>query len=596
MKRVSLLLLLAVAGLTASARPAAPEAATGAACTLPSTKPVWIDFADGSVPFWEQFAKPGIVAAASNFIYPAQIRARGAKTVYFDLNFTRRTGTPTEPADPATVVDRANRLYTYASNALACSHPVIAENELQGASTLTPWSVGNAQYRANVLSFLRTLAARGARPVLLVSSVPYTGGEAADWWRQVAQVASIVREVYFGAPKMYKLGVVQGSRTIRQMFRAGAGDFISIGIPPSKVGIMLGFQTTTGSGGREHLQPASKWFELTKLQALAARTVARELGLASVWSWGWATWTVAENDPDKQTNACVYLWTRNPKLCDAPRIAGPQLNTDLTAGQLIFPPGSRCTVNGNPVRWDVAASISRLTQDPQPAFTAAYGRAVASSYAQVKTKAILDAEKAVIALHFGGSRAAYTAALRHDRASVAIARGIIGDELRRAQIQARLSVGGPSTSEIQSYYDAYAAAPVRLVKVKPAAPWLGGTTRGFALGATAPPRVFTLRNGQQAKLRTMTGVFKVKAVGPTVALAELPLSKAHKPIVTALVSLARDTAYQNWLLQREQAAQAQALCWRDQLPAIEVVPLTDYLPYLALDSGAAASTATIAGG
>jgi hypothetical protein len=305
---------------------------------------------------------------------------------------------------------------------------------------------------------------------------------------------------------------------------------------------------------------------------------------------------VAENDPDKQTNACVYLWTRNPKLCDAPRIAGPQFNTDLTAGQLIFPPGSRCTVNGNPVRWDVAASISRLTQDPQPAFTAAYGRAVASSYAQVKTKAILDAEKAVIALHFGGSRAAYTAALRHDRASVAIARGIIGDELRRAQIQPRLSVGGPSTSEIQSYYDAYAAAPVRLVKVKPAAPWLGGTTRGFALGATAPPRVFTLRDGQQARLRTMTGVFKVKAVGPTVALAELPLSKAHKPIVTALVSLARDTAYQNWLLQREQAAQAQALCWRDQLPAIEVVPLTDYLPYLALDSGAAASTATIAGG
>jgi hypothetical protein len=91
----------------------------------------------------------------------------------------------------------------------------------------------------------------------------------------------------------------------------------------------------------------------------------------------------------------------------------------------------------------------------------------------------------------------------------------------------------------------------------------------------------------------MTGVFKVKAVGPTVALAELPLSKAHKPIVTALVSLARDTAYQNWLLLREKSAQARALCWRDQLPAIEVVPLTDYLPYLALDSGAAASTPTV---
>src|SRR6266480_4289709 len=113
---------------------------------------------------------------------------------------------------------------------------------------------------------------------------------------------------------------------------------------------------------------------------------------------------------------------------------------------------------------------------------------------------------------------------------------------------------------------------------------------GFALGAVAPPQVFTLKLGRQATLRTMTGVFKVKPLGPTVDLAELPLVKARKPIVTALVSLARDTAYQNWLLAREKAAQPGALCWRDQLPAIAVIPLTDYLPYLALDSGAAAAT------
>jgi len=593
-KRLSLLVLLAaVAGLTASARPATPEAATADACSLPAKKPVWIDFADGSVPFWEQFARPGAVDAASNFIFPPQIRARGAKTVYFDLNFTRRTGTPTEPADPAAVADRAARFYTYASNAMGCAKPVIAENELQGASTLTPWSVSNAQYRANVLIFLRALAARGAKPVLLVSSTPYTGGEAGDWWRQVAQVASIVREVYFPAPKIYKLGIVQGSRTIRQMFRGGAQDFVSVGIPPSKLGIMLGFQTTPGSGGREHLQPASKWFELTKLQALAARTVARELGLATIWSWGWATWTAAETDPDKHAAACVYLWTRDAKLCNAPRMAGAALNPDLTTGQLIFPRASRCTVDGHPVRWDVAASISRVTQDPQPAFTAAYSRAVASLYARVNSKAVLNAEKAVIGLHFHGSRAAYVAALRHDRANVSIARGVIADELRRARIQSRLRVAGPSAAEIKSYYDTYAAAPVRLIQVKPAAPWLANSRRGFALGAVAPPQVFALKNGRQATLRTMTGMFKVKALGPTVDLAELPLAKARKPIVTALVSLARDTAYQNWLLQREKSAQTGTLCWRDQLPAVEVVPLTDYLPYLALDSGAAASTTTL---
>jgi hypothetical protein len=594
-KRASLLLLLlAVVGFTASARPSAPQAAAADACALPAKKPVWIDFADGSVPFWEQFAQPHVVAAAANFIFPPQIRARGAKTVYFDLNFTRRTGTPTEPADPAAVADRANRLYTYASNSMACPRPVMALNELQGASTLTPWSPGNAQYRTNVLIFLRTLAAHGAKPVLLVSSTPYTGGEAGDWWRQVAQVASIVREVYFPAPKMYRLGVIQASRTIRQMFRSGAEDFISIGIPPSKLGIMLGFQTTPGSGGREHLQ-AGAWFQLTKWQVLAAREVAHELGLATVWSWGWATWTAPEQDPDKPKAACAYLWTRDPKLCNAPAMIGPSFNTDTTTGQLVFPRGVRCTVFGRPVRWDVAAAISRVTQDQQSAFTAAFSRAIASAYAQLKPRAVLAAEKAVISLHFHGSRAAYAAALRKAHASVAIARGVIGDELRRAIIQARLRVAGPSAFEIKSYYDTYAAAPVRLLQVSPAAPWLANSKRGFALGAVAPPQVFSIKPGRQVTLQTMTGTFKVKALGPTVALAELPLSKARKPIATALVSLARDTAYQNWLLYREDTAQASTLCWRDQLPAIEVVPLTDYLPFLALDSGAAASSTPVSG-
>src|ERR671936_1577140 len=100
-------------------------------------------------------------------------------------------------------------------NSRSGSTPPIAENELFGAGTITPWSASNAIYRANVLLYLRILRQRGARPVLLVSSTPYTGGDAADWWRQVAQVAMIVREVYFPAPKIYKLHAIQGSRTLR---------------------------------------------------------------------------------------------------------------------------------------------------------------------------------------------------------------------------------------------------------------------------------------------------------------------------------------------------------------------------------------------
>ncbi len=65
-----------------------------------------------------------------------------------------------------------------------------------GANLPTPWSQTNAQYRANVLSFVRRLSALGARPYLLLSTRPFTDGEAGDWWRETAHYTTFVREVY----------------------------------------------------------------------------------------------------------------------------------------------------------------------------------------------------------------------------------------------------------------------------------------------------------------------------------------------------------------------------------------------------------------
>ena len=50
--------------------------------------------------------------------------------------------------------------------------------------------------------------ARGAHPVLLINSTPYTDGEAGDWWRQVAQVADLVREDYYNARYLWNQGPV----------------------------------------------------------------------------------------------------------------------------------------------------------------------------------------------------------------------------------------------------------------------------------------------------------------------------------------------------------------------------------------------------
>jgi hypothetical protein len=573
------LLVIIVAALAAVGL--APERGSAATtCGIPNQGTLWIDFADGSVPFWQMFAQPGVIAAASNFIFPPQLRAYGAKTIYWDMNFRRRVGTPLEPYDPGLVIERANRLYEVAAASSACARPLIAENELNGARLITPWSATNAQYRRNVLIYVQTLAARGARPVLLTGP-PYTGDVAGDWWREVSKYADIVRESYFDARTMAKEGPFAGSRALRMFFRKGIGDFTAAGIPTSKLGLMLGFQTTPGQGGRSRASRRS-WLEVTKLQTLAAREVAKELKLRSVWSWGWGVWSKSEDDPDKPAAACVYLWARSPKLCDGPKAAGRGFNASRTEGQLVFPRGARCTLLGR--RWSVQSSaisaLRSITGDEDVSFTAVYARVVASMSAPVKSRRVLAAEKAVVASRFR-SYGAYRRALARAHASVGAARGVIGDELRRAAIESHMRVPAPAAQDIQSYYETYAQTSARPVETKTRAPWLGDRKRGFALASNAPLQLFGLPEGRWVTVRTMLGTYKVRALEPTVQLGALPLGLARAPVSNALKELARNERYENWLLTREKASLGLATCRRDALPTPGVVPLTDYLPFLA---------------
>jgi hypothetical protein len=577
-KRLLLIVLAVCAGFAA-----APHRAAADTCGIPEKGTIWVDFADGSVPFWQTFARPGVIAAAANFIYPPQLRALGAKTVYFDLNFRLRVGTPLEPFDPGVVINRANRLYSTAAMSSGCSQPVIAENELNGANLVTPWTANNAQYRRNVLIYLQTLSALGAHPVILVPSAPYTGDEAGDWWRQLSQYAEVVRESYFAAPGIAKQGPIEGSRSLRNMFRKRVAEFTSAGLPASKLGLMLGFQTTPGSGGRERASRNS-WLEVTKLQALAAKQVAREVGLRSVWSWGWAAWSDGERDPDKPIAACVYLWARDPSLCNGPGTAGKGFNTSLTQGQLTLPGGTRCTLYGRSITESTISSLRPVTGDRDVAFTAAFARAVTSLQVKLKAKQVADGERAVVAARFGGSYARYRAAIAKAHASLGAARGVIADELRRVAIEAGFGVAAPTAQEIGEYYQTYGATRARLVETKTAAPWLGRSRHGFALESTAPPQLFSIpEGGGWHSIRTMRGTYQVRALDSPVSLGALPLEVARPAIVNALKELARADRYDSWLLARERVLDEQAVCRGDVQPEVGVVELTDYLPFLAAD-------------
>jgi hypothetical protein len=575
MKRLLVIALAACAAFAAT-----PHRAVAGACGISDKGTLWIDFADGSVPFWQTFARPGVIAAASNFIYPPQLRAQGAKTIYWDMYLTRRIGTPLEPFDPGVVIERANRLYETASMSSECTQPIIAENEMSGSSTVTPWSATNAQYRRNVLIYVQTLAARGAHPVILVPSVPYIGDEAGAWWRQLASYAEIVRESYFAAPAIAKESPAEGSRELRNFFRKRIAEFTGAGIPTHRLGLMLGFQTTPGQGGRERASRRS-WLEVTKLQTLAARQVAGEVNLRSVWSWGWGVWSKGEDDPDKPAAACVYLWAREPKLCNAPALAGSGFNASRTEGQLVFPAGARCTLYGRRVDEGAITGLAPVTGDREVAFTAVFARVVASLTAPVTARQVAAAER--VAASRLGSFARYRAALAKAHAGPAVARGVIADELRRAQIESRLRVASPSAANVKEYYLSYGDTRARLVESKTRAPWLGNGKHGFALGSHAPPQLFTIPQGRWVKVRAMLGTYRVRALGPALPLGTLPLGVARAAIVNALKSLARGERYEDWLLNRERALVAQAVCRRDVQPAIGVVPLTDYLPFLAAE-------------
>src|SRR5205814_6927812 len=146
----------------------------------------------------------------------------------------------------------------------------------------------------------------------------------------------------------------------------------------------------------------------------------------------------------------------------------------------------------------------------------------------LKAKRVADAERAVVAARFGGSFARYRGALAKAHASPGAARGIIGDELRRVAIESGFRVGGPTSAEIDAYYETYGASRARLVASKTAAPWLGKRKRGFALESLAPPQLFSLPvGGAWRTIRTMRGTYRVRALDSPVSLGALPLDLAR---------------------------------------------------------------------
>lgn len=559
--------------------------ATGSAaisCGLPENQPVWIDFADSSVSFWrDRFARPGVVVATGGPELAAEARTAGAATVHWDMYLRKRVGTPSEPADASLIERRADSLFEYAVSVSGCPQPLIALNELWGASLPTPLTPTAERYRANVLHFVTRLAERGGRPALLVSSEPSTDGDAAAWWREVGKVSDLVLENYANANLIWRDGAVDGSRRLRTRHRKSAAKLLAVGVPATRIGLMLGFQTGPGTGGREGLQPRSRWFDVAKWQAFAAAQVARELRLSHVWSWGWAQRNERSNDPDKTYAACVWLWARDPGLCDAPGALGQELDADRRAGQIDLPAGIRCVYGDTPLTASGVAALAKLTGDRELALTALVVRAVEREQSPVGSEEVLGIERRIVASRFSGSGAAYRSAVAEAGASRAVARGVLADELRRFEILSRLPATRPTTADVARFRTTYAPVLARRVTVSPAPSWLPEGT-GLALATSAPEGVFRAATGRAVKLRTAEGVFTVRALEDTTALGAVSAEIARAAIARELRSERRADAYAAWTIRRQKAAESRLVCERDRLPELGVVTLSSFAPFLSL--------------
>ena len=551
------------------------------ACGLPATHPLWIDYAGHDAPI---VPKPGmILAVSSGTVVPAQMRAAGAATIFFDLHLNDRVGTTVAPADPATIADKAKRLFDFAVQVTGCATPLIAENELFGAQTQTPWSATNAQYRANVLALLQQLKALGATPAITIANPPYTGGDAADWWRQAAESAILVRQVYFTSPGpigLSRLGPAGASRAMRKGMRALVAKFGAINIPANRVALELQFQSAAGQGGRQGLQPKSAWLEFVKLEALAAKQVAAETKIQGVWSWGWPSFSAAGDDPDKPAAACVYLWARDQTLCDGPGMAGPGFDASLTEGQIDLPANVRCSFGTATILKSDVQRAGAITGDLTSGASALLQRVVLRAQAPVPSASVLAAERAIVRDQFGGSVARYRAALAQAGVTLIDARAIIADRLGREHVEERFKPPAPTAKEIADFVSTYAATRVRLVSASPEAPWLGDAYRGFAVETLAPPPVFGLPQGKSTSIDTIDGRFAVRPLGPALPLYALAPASANAVARGVLGRFAKDGVYSNWLMTQEDELLGKAICAGDQLPAAGDVELGSFVPFL----------------
>ena len=232
------------------------------------------------------------------------------------------SATRPNPADPTRSRPRRRSCSTQAAASSACSTPWIALNELFGSRLAAPWTATTPRTAPNVLALDAGAGRRRRASGAVGAREPHGRRATASWWRQVAQSADDrLRGLLRRHARIYPIGPGDGEPAQRLGIRSVVAHFESadVAADTARDHARLPFRPQTpGIAGRQGLEPTEAWLRVVKWEALAARQVATEEHLSSIWSWGWGTFGPESVDEDKAAAACAYLWTRDPTCCDAP--------------------------------------------------------------------------------------------------------------------------------------------------------------------------------------------------------------------------------------------------------------------------------------
>ena len=422
------------------------------------------------------------------------------------------------------------------------------------------------------------------RPAITIANPPYTGGEAADWWREAAKAAILIRQVYFTSPGpkgLIALGPARASRSMRKGMRGLVTHFGAIGIPasrsrsscsssrrPARAAVRACNPRPPGSSSSSSRRSRrSRWRRIRR-----SRASGRGAGRASPSP---GTIPTSRRPPastcGRATRSCV---TRL-------RWPAPVSTRRCTEGQIELPAGVRCTFGARTIAKDDVGRDAALTGDLSSAATALLQRVVLRADQPVDPQTVLAAERAIVRDRFGGSRLALS---RSARCSAT-------DAGRRARDHRRPARAGPRQGAVPAA--ARDGAPDRRLHLDVLGDERAPRLRRRA-GAVARRCAARLRGrddragaGVHAAARPAplastrsTAASTCARSGPRCRCFALPPARAQDVARAVLGRFAKDDVYQRWLRARETALLGDAVCARDDVPAPGDVDLTLWAPFL----------------